>query len=349
MPANTPAMKGGPCALTLSEIRLQVFEELDVRDLGYHPIQFSTILGFLMKSESEALHSGSPESPPISNARDMSSQHWGQHQLNHLEKVTQLFLDPATERDRNLNCTLEWLINYYDAPIFPNLLSLEYEIGTGDGTCDGSSDIDHWSPLLQHLVGPNLENVTLTIRDVAIQVVDDNIQTLARIAPRLRHLVNNSWGLFSADYAAFHQLRSLEVNGYMDHASWKSLADCPRLERIILCDDDSGIQIKRQMYSITLPCLKALCISDCCGYRSPAFIVTLFRNTTMPMLQTLRVFIQASKERRETARNEILRYIRGRSPILKEVVINGRVPGYDDVAWSPTHDHSYDIDTEPRM
>ncbi|KAG9008393.1 hypothetical protein FRB94_013315 [Tulasnella sp. JGI-2019a] len=350
VPSLSAGAGDGPRALTLPEIRLRIFKELDFRNLFYaalvcrawawawpaidtrwrsHPIRFGLVMRPQMNRRSIESWSDSPSWSLYVRGVPRPSADSEPSQLDYARKVNHLIL--VTEWDEDPEYAKGWFIGHHGSPICPNLLSLKYEIDTADDTLGALEEEDRWSKLLQLLVGPNLESVTLTIRDATKQVANDNIRTLARIAPRLHNVTINSWGSCSADFAALDQLRSLEVNGFVNHESWKSLVDCPRLERIVLCEDDSCIEIEPQSYSITFPRLKALHIRDCCAYRAPEFVVALFRNTTMPMLRTFQVVIQASDERRASAKNEILGYVCGRSPILKEVMINGPVAGYDNV------------------
>ncbi|KAG9007799.1 hypothetical protein FRB93_007190 [Tulasnella sp. JGI-2019a] len=338
MPANDPATGDGPYALSLSEIRLQIFKELDARNLmcaalvckawtweaidtrwRNHPIQFSAVLRPLLKGQ------GKEYPPPwvsnIHDAPEVSAKDWVFYQLHYAGKVTHLILD--MEWGEDFNGELERLMEPHDAPICPNLVSLEYGIGTTDDGLFGAEDEDHWSPLLRLLVGHNLANVILTIRDVEEHVAIDNVRALVRIAPQLHNLVIINCAEFSINYSAFHQLKSLEVNGFISHAGWRSLAHCPGLERIVLYKDDE-IMNESQRYSITFPRLKSLYFIERHWFRpyDYGFIVELIQNTTMPVPRTLRVRVQASDELREAAKNEMVGYVRGRSPMLRKLVLN---------------------------
>ncbi|KAG8990518.1 hypothetical protein FRB94_005192 [Tulasnella sp. JGI-2019a] len=184
-------------ALTLVplEIRIKIFKELDLRTLT-----------------SAAL-------PGIHDTLEVDADQRERYLLENAKKVAHLVFD--TKWAECLRGELERLRDHCGAPICPSLLSLQYEIdddentSSDDGTEGGgahsdgadspSANGDQSSPLLEFLVGPNLENVTLTIQDVAKHVVNDNVRTLARIAPRLCNVIINNYPELSTNYGALHQ------------------------------------------------------------------------------------------------------------------------------------------------
>ncbi|KAG8996045.1 hypothetical protein FRB94_008595 [Tulasnella sp. JGI-2019a] len=337
----------GPYALTLPEILLTIFGMLDARnlinaalvcklwtwpaiDVGWRTclIRLSSILAPLLKCEPSLLRSRD-QSEAWSEAEEgeISAERWRKYQLDYGTKVTLVAWD--VHPDASFNDRLEELMGSQRGPICPRLRNLTLSVHAEN---DGEEDINRWSPLLSLLIGPTLGRVRLGIGDVTKRVVNESIETLARVVPRLQHVFIDNGGEFSINSSAFRYVKSLKVQGHINHADWRSLADCLQLERIVLWEDASDIEIQRQDYSVTLPHLQALSVGDCCGYRSADFIVTLFRNTTMPLLRTLEVKIQERDVgTRSAAKNDILGFVRGRSPMLKEVVINGSVPGYDGI------------------
>ncbi|KAG8855123.1 hypothetical protein FRB96_007161 [Tulasnella sp. 330] len=340
MPADTLHPEDGPCPLALTEIRLHIFRELNAKSLlnaalvckawawsaidtlwRYEWVPLSAILA---KVNSQSLLDWLTD---VGSFKAVSAELWTRCQSEYTAKVRAVKIDfHPTE---TFNEHLDSLISPHAGPICPNLLSLEYDIDNYYGL----AEVDHWTPLLQLLVGPKLERLILQIGDVTREVVKDNIRTLARIAPQICDVAIRNYSDFSYNYASFTELKDLRVSGYITHPSWKSLSNCPRLERIILWEDGGSVQVDPEDCTVTFSSLKRLAICECCGYRIAEFIVFLCKNTVMPALFSLQVEIRESGEaRREAAKMDILESVCRRSPKLKEVYINGRVDGYDDVS-----------------
>ncbi|KAG8983479.1 hypothetical protein FRB93_007240 [Tulasnella sp. JGI-2019a] len=323
-----------PYALTLPEIRLHVFENLTTDDLlnaalvcrawswpaidtaqRISNIKLSWLLAPLLRNCKTARtlikyrklrknRSPSDENPQIAG------------------KITRLVIDLAWKVALAIDMT--HFANPLGRPIFPNLLSLEHDID-GPETSDEEADMERWTPILPLLAGPRIEKLTLTFYRATERVVKDNIQALAHIAPRIHTVViHNESDIYSPDYSAFSQMRSLWVNGFFSHQSWICLASCPLLESIALWEDDRAIDIETQNYAVIFPRMKTLAIDHFSAYRDPEFVLALFRGTTMPMLQSLEVSYPRYDVTAPEGVSEILGFMH-RSPLLKEGVVNGRI------------------------
>ncbi|KAG8996034.1 hypothetical protein FRB95_013311 [Tulasnella sp. JGI-2019a] len=332
-------------ALGLPEIRLQIFEELATDDLlnaalvcktwswlavdtawRSSTFRLSWVLAPLTNYTARQLQnckipeylldlSGSEDRVVSTERRDF--------QLT--SRITRLIIDLPWKV--TLAIDMAQLKNPLGGPIFPNLLSLEHDID-GPELADEEIDMERWTPLLPLLVGPRIEKLTLAFYAVTKQVVDDNIQSLIRIAPGIRTvIIENCTDGLPLDYSPFSQMKSLTVRGCMDHQTWRCLASCPRLESIVLWEDDNGpeIVIEAQHYSVTFPYVKTLSIDHSEAHRDAEFILALLRGAAMPALQSLEIkFPQPGEAAREITGSEIL-VLMGRSQLLKEVVINGCV------------------------
>ncbi|KAG8983489.1 hypothetical protein FRB94_010062 [Tulasnella sp. JGI-2019a] len=293
----------GPYALTLPEIRLQVFEKLTTEDLlntalvcrawswpaidttqRITRIKLSWLLAPLVNCTAvklqECMH---PDRIPeiaegqVTERRDPELA----------GKITRLVIDLAWKVALAIDMTQ--LANPLGGPIFPNLLSLEHDID-GPESSDEEADMERWTPVLPLLIGPRVEKLTLTFYCATEQVVEDNIQALAHIALRIHTVViHNESDVYSPDYSAFSQMTSLTVDGFLNHQTWIRLASCPQLESIVLREDDGVIDNEAENYTVTFPCMKTLTIDHLSLRRDPEFVLELLQGTTMPMLQSLEV------------------------------------------------------------
>ncbi|KAG8986647.1 hypothetical protein FRB93_005212 [Tulasnella sp. JGI-2019a] len=337
----------GPYALALPEILLQILEELDTRnlmnaalvckvwtwpavDVGWRTcsIRLSSVLAPLLKCKPLQLR-GCDQSEAWDEAEreEIPTERWRQYQLNYGAKVTIVTCDITP--DDSFNSRLERLVGSHGGPICPHLRNLTFSVHTEN---DGEEDVDRWSPFLSLLVSSTLSRVRLSIGNVTRRVATESIEVLARIAPRIQHVFIENWAEFSINYSAFRCMKNLKVQGHIGHAGWRSLADCPQLERVVL-RDILEIDLQQQNYSVSLPHLRTLSVGGSFEYASADFTLMLFQNTIMPMLGTLEVSIREPNVTiRNAVQGEILKFLRRRSLVLKEVVINGRVmPGYDDI------------------
>ncbi|KAG8983488.1 hypothetical protein FRB93_007249 [Tulasnella sp. JGI-2019a] len=258
-------------------------------------------------------------------------EHWDRYKRDYGRRIAHLIvdIDPDTISESNPERPAAWS---QVGPIFPNLVSLRFDIEGHATEEDEPENKDRWTYLVKLLIGPDLKNLTLSVYDVTKEVVEKNIQALANIAPHINdvQITNNIY--IPLNYAPFTSMKSLRVEGHIDHDGWKALANCTHLERIELWEDDSGLEVHPQDYSVTFPQLGSLSIADCCGFRDRSFIVSLFHNTTMPMLWRLEVGIQTyTAAMSEVLRVEILGSVRGRCPLLKELRIDGPILGYSDI------------------
>ncbi|KAG9026686.1 hypothetical protein FRB95_008551 [Tulasnella sp. JGI-2019a] len=309
----------GPYALTLPEIRLQVFEKLTTEDLlnaalvcrawswpaidttqRISRIKLSWLLAPLVNCTAvklqECMH---PDRIP-----EIAEEQVTERRDPELAgKITRLVIDLAWKVALAVDMTQ--LANPLGGPIFPNLLSLKHDID-GTESSDEEADMERWTPILPLLIGPRVEKLTLTFYCATEQVVEDNIQALAHIALRIHTVViHNESDVYSPDYSAFSQMTSLTVDGFLNHQTWIRLASCPRLESIVLREDDRVIDNEAENYTVTFPCMKTLTIDHLSLRRDPEFVLELLQGTTMPMLQSLEVSYP--------------------SPLLKEAVVNGNV------------------------
>ncbi|KAG9026697.1 hypothetical protein FRB95_008562 [Tulasnella sp. JGI-2019a] len=327
-----------PYALTLPEIRLHVFENLTTDDLlnaalvcrawswpaidtaqRISNIKLSWLLAPLVNCTAAKLQDCThPDQIPKIAEEQVTERRDPQI----AGKITRLVIDLAWKVALAIDMT--HFANPLGGPIFPNLLSLEHDID-GPETSDEEADMERWTPILPLLAGLRIEKLTLTFYRATERVVKDNIQALAHIAPRIHTVViHNESDIYSPDYSAFSQMRSLWVNGFFNHQSWICLASCPLLESIALWEDDRAIDIETQNYAVIFPRMKTLAIDHFSAYRDPEFVLALFRGTTMPMLQSLEVSYPRYDVTAPEGVSEILGFMH-RSPLLKEGVVNGRV------------------------
>ncbi|KAG9031430.1 hypothetical protein FRB95_002794 [Tulasnella sp. JGI-2019a] len=207
-------------------------------------------------------------------------------------------------------------------PIFPNLQSLQHSIDGAEYLEE--ADMERWTPLFPRLVGSRLERLQLLFYDVTERVVEDNIQSLVHIAPRIHtvHIVNHMKAR-SPDYSALRHMKWLTIRGYINHQTWKRLACCPRLENISLLESFRGRGIETQPHSVTFPHVKRLSIEHREDGRDTAFTLALLRSTAMPVLRSLGVKIPASDGTTLAAvKSELLGFVR-RGFLLKEAEIHG--------------------------
>ncbi|KAG8988838.1 hypothetical protein FRB93_003931 [Tulasnella sp. JGI-2019a] len=104
-------------------------------------------------------------------------------------KITHLIIDIPWRIARAIDVVE--VRNRLGGPNFPNLLSLVHSIDGAEDPydLDGiAADAERWTPLLPLLIGPGIEKLTLTFYNVTKQVVEDNIQSLIHIAPRVHTL-----------------------------------------------------------------------------------------------------------------------------------------------------------------
>lgn len=121
------------------------------------------------------------------------------------------------------------------------------------------------------------------------------VHAFARGAPHITDVTVYT-PAFAPNYMAFKKMKKLMVDGWFDHTTWRSLANCPYLESLELWrgpgDDADHLprhDIGGQDYAVTFPTLKTLLINDEEGHQDTAFIGSLLLNTTMPLLLTLEV------------------------------------------------------------
>ncbi|KAG9029817.1 hypothetical protein FRB95_004869 [Tulasnella sp. JGI-2019a] len=337
----------GPYALTLPEILLQILEKLDARnlmnvalvckvwtwpavDIGWRTcsIRLSSVLAPLLKCKPLQLCGRDQlEAWDEAEKEETPTESWRQYQLNYGAKVTIVTCDITP--DDSFNSRLEILMGFHRGPICPHLRNLTFSVHTEN---DGEEDVDRWSPLLSLLVSSTLSRFRLSVCNATRRVAAENIKILTRIAPRIQHVFIENWAEFSIHYSAFRRMKNLKVQGHIGHTDWRSLADCPQLERVVL-QDILEIGLQPQNYSVSLPHLRTLSVGSSFEYASADFTLILFQNTIMPMLGTLEVGIHEPNVMvRDAVKGEILKFPCRRSLVLKEVAINGRVmPGYDDI------------------
>ncbi|KAG8883290.1 hypothetical protein FRB98_003198 [Tulasnella sp. 332] len=277
-------------------------------------------------------------SPALSSHPPISAERWTRYQLQYANKITHLVIDLEWRVVQDFN--LERLVTPQGA-VFPNLLWLEHDVDGMENPDHDRIDEDRWTPLLPFLIGPKLKKLTFETYDVTKRVAEDNIRMLAHIAPRIDTVVINSHHP-ELEYSPFGHMRILIVSGHVDHETWKALATCTRLQTVMISDALGRGSPKPRHYSITFPSLETLSIYI--KAQSPDFVASLFRNTTMPLLQTLEIEIRPrDDDDAQTVTKHMLKSAFGRSPMLKEVRINGRVPGYDDVPWKKGRRHMAEV------
>ncbi|KAG9003558.1 hypothetical protein FRB93_010976 [Tulasnella sp. JGI-2019a] len=326
----------GPNALNLPEIRLQVFEELGANDLlntalvckawswpaiatawRTSDIQLSWFLALLVNCTIEQLRyrRDSDLLPIIANSEVICPKRLDSR-LQYAGKITRLFVDVSW---RVASAIITQTIDPLGGPICPNLLSLWLSID-GRELSDEVGDMERWTHPLPLLVGPGLEELTLTFYTGAEQVVEDNIQSIASVAPRIHTvIIQNATVSLSPDYYAFNQMRTLKLKGHIDHQSWRRLSSCVQLENIVLWGNIRGRNIERQSSSVIFPHVKTLYIE-----RRGDITLALLWEVTMPVLQSLELkFSRANNADIEPASlREVLKFMR-RSLLLKEAVIDG--------------------------
>ncbi|KAG9017520.1 hypothetical protein FRB95_006350 [Tulasnella sp. JGI-2019a] len=332
-----------------TEIRLQIFKELDAKDLlstalvcklwsglaidtvwRNFPIRLSCLLAPLTNTSASMLQDcWDPGAlPPIPDPGNVPAERW-QTQRDRARKITWLIVDVTWKRARAAD--LEKLVVPHGGPMCSNLKSMTLII---NGKEPRSEDDDHWTPLLPYIVGNGLENLTLHASKVGERVFQDIINTLARIAPRIHTALIITATKPSPDYSALSQLRSLDVVGPVCQDTWKALADCPQLESMVL-QDEIDTDPDMDGYSVSFTRLKRLKISfDDEVSQGYAFILTRLRNTAMPALETLelKLQIEANDEAEyEAMKKDLVQMVRRRSPMLREVQINGPIPGRDSI------------------
>ncbi|KAG9009222.1 hypothetical protein FRB93_005718 [Tulasnella sp. JGI-2019a] len=293
-----------PLCLTISEIRLQIFEELDFESLlsaalvckdwtwqatyllwRNRPISLSCVLAPLMNCTADFLHNcASPDDlPPIKDGHVVDSEGW-QTRLDCREKVTGLVIDLAWKVARAAK--LDQRMESRATIMFPNAISLHLSLD-GRELSDENDDEDRWTPLLPVLLGPNLRELSLEAYEITERVFQDNINALARIAPEIHTVVIKNWpDTFSPSDFPFTQMKHLMINSFINRKSWRALANYSRLETIYLqgfVANSRDLTPNPQNFPVTLPCLKALSIGSCFG---PQLAIELFRNTIMPALQS---------------------------------------------------------------
>ncbi|KAG8986492.1 hypothetical protein FRB94_003650 [Tulasnella sp. JGI-2019a] len=335
--ATKDAQPDGPHALNLPEIQLQIFESLAAKDLlnaalvcktwswpaidtAWRTSKFrlSWILAPLVNCTAVQLQECEDPNrlPQIVDAEVVSAERWNSR-LQWARRITRLVVDVSWK----VTLAIIQLTDPLGEPICPNLLFLGFNID-GHDSLNEEADVDRWTPLLPLLIGPRLRILTLTFYGATERVLNDNIQSLASIAPQIQHVfAENYTDTASPDYSAFRQMRTLRVRGSMNHHTWKCLASCPRLKRIVIWEGDSGGEVDTQLYSITFPRVRALAIQTS---GDPEFALGLLRGVTMPALQSLKIRFPISNAAAAAAKSEILEFMR-HSQLLKVAMINGRV------------------------
>ncbi|KAG8985892.1 hypothetical protein FRB94_004911 [Tulasnella sp. JGI-2019a] len=335
-----------------TELRLQILNELDANDLlnvalmcrlwsglaidtawRNLSIRLSWLLAPLMNYSSSILRDSwdAGSLPAIPDPKDILMERW-QTQLDLARKITHLFIDVTWKTARAAN--LEKLVDPHDGPMCPNLRSLVLDID-GKEPNDEDVDSDRWTPLLPHLVGCGLENLTLQASEVSERVFQDIIDTLARIAPQIHTVVILTATEPSPDYSAFSQMRSLEVVGSVYNDTWRALASCPQLETIVI-RDETDTDPDTGEYSVSFAQLRSLTISfsDEKIGQDYTFVLARLWNTEMPALQTLKVDMdleEPSEAENEAMREDLIQVVHRCSPMLKEVQFNGLVTRCDNV------------------
>lgn len=188
------------------------------------------------------------------------------------------------------------------------------------------AELDQWAQILQILATPALRAVSIGQSEAKDKTMKGCIRVLAKQAPHLHHLEVMTPS-FSFEYgSAFKSLRSLTITGNIDHKGWRSLANCPDLREIRFFDGPdpemgpSNPPAPREDYKITLPRLERLDIWDEAESHDPEFIVSIIRNTTMPLL--LEASIDGTSEITKGGPT-IRRALRRGSPLLRTMRING--------------------------
>ncbi|KAG9038141.1 hypothetical protein FRB95_002581 [Tulasnella sp. JGI-2019a] len=216
--------------------------------------------------------------------------------------------------------------------MFPNAISLDLNVDGWELSGEGDDD-DRWTPLLPIIVGPNVREISLKAYEITERVFQDNINTLARVAPEIHTVViKNFPDAFSPGDFPFTQMRYLRVSSFIPHKSWRALANHPCLETIELAGfvaKPTDFTMNPQNAPIKLSHLKVLYVGYCFSGTDPKFAVALFRNTIMPALRILEVGDQDNGEHLlspwKSAREDMLKYVREHSPMLEEFSIYGLV------------------------
>ncbi|KAG9008070.1 hypothetical protein FRB94_013727 [Tulasnella sp. JGI-2019a] len=243
---------------------------------------------------------------------DITTEQWDQFQKEYAGKVTDINIDvvlnPACLSDLNN------LVKAHGGSLCPRLRKLH--IGRNDRQEEG-----HWTSIVELLAQPTLKEVEVVQGCLKNASMNDVIYTLVAKAPHI-DTVEIFTPAFCPDYGAFSEAKRLSVDGFFDHATWRACAALPKLERLEIWDASYYEPLdaeRRQTYAVTFVSLTKLGIHDEDEQRHPNFIASIFRNTTMPLLQTLELGCS-----RDVNMGMVRRCLAKRSPLLREIELNGK-------------------------
>ncbi|KAG9038200.1 hypothetical protein FRB95_002640 [Tulasnella sp. JGI-2019a] len=245
---------------------------------------------------------------------EFTTEQWDQFQKEYAGKVTELDIDVV------LTPACWSIVNDLvrkHRSLCPNLQKL-YTYPRREPEID-----DRWMAMTALLAHPALRSVEIVQGDSSDEGMNDIIYALATKAP---HIDDVSVDTLAScpDYAAFSEVKRLSVSGYFDHKAWRECAMLPKLETLELWEFPDGGEIWglkirwKQTYAVTFANLKTLKIHDEDEEREPDLLASIFRNTTMPLLQTIELHCTEDVDMAM-----IRRYLAERSPLLREINLNG--------------------------
>ncbi|KAG9028000.1 hypothetical protein FRB95_007006 [Tulasnella sp. JGI-2019a] len=317
-------------ALKTPEILLSVFQRLEVNDLNelaqvckiWSPIaidikwrtsriQLSRVLARLapftaVKSQDDTIRSF--------ERTDITKEQWDRFQNEYAGKVTELDIDVSLASVSR--CAVEKLVQAHGGLLFPTLRKLRI-----DPTFPPDRE-DWWTPMAALVACPTLRSVEIAQGDSDDEDMDGIIDAITAMAPHIND-VSIETPEYCPTYTAFSEVTQLTVTGYFDHEAWMACASLPKLESLTLLEAPSIIYYDhdvrwKQTYTVTFATLKTLRIDDGYEGRQAMFIVSIFRNATMPLLQTIDLYCT-----RDIDMALIRRYLARGSPLLREINLNG--------------------------
>ncbi|KAG8995553.1 hypothetical protein FRB94_008919 [Tulasnella sp. JGI-2019a] len=248
---------------------------------------------------------------------DITKEQWDQFQNEYAGKVTELDIDVVlSPASRSI---LENLVQPHGGPLFPRLWKLyvkPYYSQLGG---------NFWRPMTALVACPTLRSVEIAQGNLHGEEMDDVIFAVFAKAPHIND-VSIHIPRHCPAYAAFSEVKQLAISGFFDHESSGACADLPKLESLTLWEApdvkeygflDYKIRWKLT-YAVTFATLTTLRIYDSDEGREARFIVSIFRNATIPLLYTIDLYCT-----RDVDMTLIRRYLARRSPLLREINLNG--------------------------